>query len=86
MINESDFHKISDYSFKMLKSACDDILKGVIEPYPLGKDLNSLQCKWCNYKAICGFSELYGNNYKVEKKVGNMEKFNEIIEGDADDK
>ncbi len=86
MINESDFHKISDYSFKMLKSACDDILKGVIEPYPLGKDLNSLQCKWCNYKAICGFSELYGNNYKEEKKVGNMEKFNEIIEGVADDK
>ena len=86
MINESDFHKISEYSFDLLKNACDNILDGVIKPYPLGKDLNSLQCKFCSYKAICGFSELYGDNYKEELKVSDMQKFNEIIEGDADDK
>lgn len=81
ILDASQLKALSDYAFKLLKDACGRILDGEITPNPLGKDYINSSCKLCKFKAICGFSELYGNCLKDELSVGKFEDFENIVKG-----
>ena len=64
---------------RLIKKACEDILKLNITPSPLnvaGKDA----CKNCKFFSFCKFSEKFGNKKRKPEVKVNIENLNFLKE------
>ena len=53
-VSQEEFKLLQEYIFKTIKDISREILKGKIDLKPYNKK-GSTPCKYCSYKAICGF-------------------------------
>ena len=75
-ITQEQFEDLQKYIDKTIMQISKEILSGKIDLKPYYKNGNT-PCKYCNYKAICGFNRGFcNNNYNY---IGNASK-EEILE------
>ena len=75
-ITKEQFEKLQKYIDKTIKQISNEILKGKIDLKPYYKKGNT-PCKYCSYKAICGFNRGFcKNEYNY---IGNRSK-EEVLE------
>ena len=75
-VNKEEFKILQDYIYRTIKQISKEILRGNIAIKPYNKN-GKKPCKYCSYKAICGFdTRLCGNDYNY---IDNKSK-DEIIE------
>ena len=78
LISNKQFKEISEYVNEKIKTFAKEIFEGdiSINPYKL-KDESA--CKYCKYKAICGFDKnIEGNNYRKFKKYDDLTVWEKI--------
>ena len=68
-VNKEEFKILQDYIYRTIKQISKEILRGNISIKPYNKN-GTKPCKYCSYKAICGFNpRLCGNDYNyIDKK------------------
>ncbi len=69
-VSKEEFKVLQDYIYKTVKDISNEILNGKIELKPYNKK-GQTPCKYCSYKAICGFNPRQkGNKYNyIDKKT-----------------
>lgn len=72
LLSNQDFETLVDYTTKMVLSAVENIKNGCIKPEPL-KIGNKTACDYCEYKAMCNFSEDYENKYREFGTIRTIE-------------
>ena len=75
LLSQEDFDKIVDYTIKMVLNAVEKIKSGYIAPNPL-KIGSKISCKYCQFKAMCNFTEEFGNSYREVKQTKTVGELN----------
>lgn len=66
-VNKEEFKILQDYIYKTIKEISKEILSGKIDIRPYNKQGNT-PCKYCEYKAICGFNPRINDYNYIDKK------------------
>lgn len=78
LMTQEQIDMVSQYVDELINSSMESILSGNIDVHPISKD-GSVACKYCGFKAICGFDEKTPEcKYHNLKKLSDEEVFERI--------
>lgn len=81
VIEVDEFESYMDYALKLTENAVKEIKEGYIEPTPY-KDEKSDECKYCQYKAMCGYLEEYENKTRNCENITKSRVINAVRGGE----
>lgn len=76
LLDEEEMNFLTDFAFKKVKEAVNNIANGKIELRPL-KTKGFVACDFCDCQTICKFNKLYGNKFNEQDNILTVSELKE---------